>query len=600
VTLSAAQTAGNLNVVAIGWDDPTYTVSSVTDTRGNTYAVAASPTVMTGERAQVMYYAKNIAAGSNTVTVTFTGSVPWPDLRVAEYSGLDTTAPLDVSASNSGNDTDMSSGSITTTNADDLLVGANTIERGTIAADANFTQRLIDSNLNILEDRIVTATGSYSASATQDPSGGWVMQMVAFKAAGSGGGGGDTQAPSMPTGLTPTVISSTQINLSWTASTDNVGVTGYRVERCAGASCSNFAEVGTPAGASFNDTGLTASTTYQYRVRATDSVPNFSAYSSIVSATTSAPGDTQAPTAPSSLTATIISSSQVNLSWTASTDNVGVTAYLIERCAGSGCSNFLQIDSASGTTYSDTTVAASTIYVYRVRARDAGNNLSGYSNTATATIATALGVLQGNSGDPQTPTSSVMVTFSGAQTAGDTNVIAIGWRTPGANIQSVTDSRGNTYMPAVGPTILTDLGAHAIYFSSGIVAAASGANTVTVTFSGSVSQPDVRIAEYGGIDASEPIDAIGFATGTGTTSSSGTISTITANTLIVGANLSATSTTGPGSGFTTRSLSSPNGNILEDRIVSGAGNYSATAPLSASGKWIMQIVAFRWIGLPCN
>jgi hypothetical protein len=335
-------------------------------------------------------------------------------------------------------------------------------------------------------------------------------------------------------------------------------------------------------------------------VRATDAVPNFSSYSSIVNASTQAAGDTQAPTAPTGLTATVISSSQVNLSWTASTDNVGVTAYLIERCAGSGCSSFLQIDSVSGTTYSDTTVAASTTYVYRVRARDAATNLSGYSNTATSTIAIALGVIQGNSGDPQAPASSVTVTFPGAQTAGDTNVIAIGWRTPTANIQSVTDSRGNVYMPAVGPTIFPGVGAHAIYFSSGIVAAASGANTVTVTFSGSVSLPDVRVAEYGGIDASEPIDAVGFATGTGTTSSSGTISTITANTLIVGANLSTTTSTGPGSGFATRSLTSPNGNILEDRIVTGAGSYSATAPLSVSGDWIMQVVAFRWIGLPCN
>src|SRR6185312_17165440 len=62
-----------------------------------------------------------------------------------------------------------------------------------------------------------------------------------------------------------------------------------RVERCTGASCTTFAEVGTPSGTTFNDTGLTASTTYRYRVRAQDAVPNFSAYSSIVNATTQAP-----------------------------------------------------------------------------------------------------------------------------------------------------------------------------------------------------------------------------------------------------------------------------------------------------------------------
>ena len=71
----------------------------------------------------------------------------------------------------------------------------------------------------------------------------------------------------------------TQINLSWTASTDNVGVTGYRVERCQGAGCSNFAQVGTPTATVFSDTGLAASTSYRYRVRAVDAAGNLSAYS---------------------------------------------------------------------------------------------------------------------------------------------------------------------------------------------------------------------------------------------------------------------------------------------------------------------------------
>jgi len=53
----------------------------------------------------------------------------------------------------------------------------------------------------------------------------------------------------------------------WTASTDNVGVTGYMVERCQGAACSNFVQISTPTGTAFNNMGLTASTSYSYRVR---------------------------------------------------------------------------------------------------------------------------------------------------------------------------------------------------------------------------------------------------------------------------------------------------------------------------------------------
>lgn len=90
------------------------------------------------------------------------------------------------------------------------------------------------------------------------------------------------------------------------------------------------------------------------------------------------------PTRPA-LPATAISSSQVNLAWTASTDNVGVTGYRVERCQGSGCTNFTQVATPTGTTYSDTGLAAGTLYQYRVRAADTAGNLSGYSTNASAT-----------------------------------------------------------------------------------------------------------------------------------------------------------------------------------------------------------------------
>ena len=78
-------------------------------------------------------------------------------------------------------------------------------------------------------------------------------------------------------------------------------MTGYRVERCQGAGCANFVQVGTPTGTSFNDTGLAAATSYSYRVRAADLAGNLSGYSSVQSATTQAGPDTQAPTAPAGL-----------------------------------------------------------------------------------------------------------------------------------------------------------------------------------------------------------------------------------------------------------------------------------------------------------
>src|SRR5262249_31069129 len=154
-------------------------------------------------------------------------------------------------------------------------------------------------------------------------------------------------------------------------------------ERCQGAGCSTFAQIAAPSTTSFIDTGLTPGTTYLYRVRATDAAGNLSGYAGPATTTTTAP-DTQNPSAPTALGATAASGTQVNLAWTASTDNVGVTGYRIERCQGASCTTFAQVGTTSGaTTFSDTGLTSVTSYSYRVRATDAAGNLSDYSNTAT-------------------------------------------------------------------------------------------------------------------------------------------------------------------------------------------------------------------------
>ena len=96
----------------------------------------------------------------------------------------------------------------------------------------------------------------------------------------------------MPGSLTGTVLSGTQITLSWPASTDNVGVTGYELERCQGVGCTAFVRIATPTTTSYSDTGVAPGLSYSYRVRARDAAGNFSAYSPITTATpTAVPGD---------------------------------------------------------------------------------------------------------------------------------------------------------------------------------------------------------------------------------------------------------------------------------------------------------------------
>src|SRR6266568_3236875 len=136
-----------------------------------------------GVATQAIYYAKNIAsaaAGANTVTVTFNVAARFPDIRIAEYSGIDTVNPLDVSVGAQGSTTTSSSGSVATTNPNDLLIGANLVQSTSTAAGAGYTNRGITPDGDILEDRVVTATGSYSATAALDTVQQWIMQMVAF------------------------------------------------------------------------------------------------------------------------------------------------------------------------------------------------------------------------------------------------------------------------------------------------------------------------------------------------------------------------------------------------------------------------------------
>src|SRR5262249_11208945 len=138
-------------------------------------------------------------------------------------------------------------------------------------------------------------------------------------------------------------------------------------------------------GTSYSSTGLTDSTLYRFRVRATDAAGNLSGYSGIAQATTPAVPDTQAPSDPSGLTATALGSSQSNLAWTGSTDNDGVTQYLVERCSGASCTTWAQVGTATATSFSSTGLAASSLYRFRVRATDAAGNFSGYSGIAEAT-----------------------------------------------------------------------------------------------------------------------------------------------------------------------------------------------------------------------
>jgi hypothetical protein len=134
------------------------------------------------------------------------------------------------------------------------------------------------------------------------PAGVFYMDDISVDSGTRPASSGDTTPPTTPTNLTATAISYFQINLSWTVSTDNVGVTCYRIYRCTGSGCTPSTQINTSATNSYSDTGLSSSTTYVYRVAACDAAGNVSGQSASASATTQAPPDTTPPAAPTGVT----------------------------------------------------------------------------------------------------------------------------------------------------------------------------------------------------------------------------------------------------------------------------------------------------------
>ena len=408
VPYTATQTAGNLNVLIVGWSDSSAKIKSIQDTTGNVYQLAVGPTVSSGF-SQVTYFAKDIdaaKAGANVVTVTFDSPAAYPDVRILEYSGLDTVNPLDDAVDAAGNSGTSSSGTLTTTNPSDLLIAANTVEAHTISADDDFTQRLLTTpDGDLVEDQIVSSVDSYSASPTLSRNARWVMQLVAFRAAAA------APAPSptpTPTPVTPTYI-------------------------------------------------------------------------------------------------------------------------------------------------------------------------------------------QGNYAVPQTPQTTVTVPYTSAQTAGDFNILVVGWNDSTSQVSSVKDSVGNSYQLALGPMVTGTL-SQSIYFAKNIKAAQASANAVTVTFNGTADFPDIRILEYRGIDPVSPLDATVQTSGNSNQSGSGKLTTTNSVDLLVAANIVRSTTLGAETGFNLRLLTVPDGDLVEDRVVTTPGSYSANPSLRAPAEWISQMIAFRAAG----
>src|SRR5262249_37459199 len=158
------------------------------------------------------------------------------------------------------------------------------------------------------------------------------------------------------------------------------------------------------------------------------------------------------------------------------------------------------------------------------------------------------------------------------------NVVVVGWVDSTTSVTAVSDSAGNAYALAVGPTVIAGQRSQAVYYAKNIVGGAS--NTVTVQFSAAARYPDIRILEYRGLDRINPVHATTYASGSSATSTTAAMATTVPNTLLLAANQVQTATSGAGTGYTARNLITPNGDIVQDGITSAPGSFTASAPLT--------------------
>jgi transcriptional regulator CtsR len=222
--------------------------------------------------------------------------------------------------------------------------------------------------------------------------------------------GGSTSSGSLatPGNLVATPSSTTQVNLTWIDYAS--GESGYIVERAVGSGSFSVLGYLSPNSQSFPDTGLTYNTTYTYRVQARgDGITTTnSAYSNSATVTIGSTSSGYLP-APTNLTASAVSQSQINLTWT---DNaVSEVGYIIERKVGNGSFEITAYLSSNSQSFSDTAVSAYTTYTYRVYARGDGSvtNKSNYSNEASATAGSIV------SGSLATPTGLTATAVTSSQ-----------------------------------------------------------------------------------------------------------------------------------------------------------------------------------------
>lgn len=310
-------------------------------------------------------------SGAGTVAITLSASVPY-QVAASTFTGAHQSNLAGADAQ-----TSVSSATSVALTPTNLVSGDASFGCGALTVSGNPTgvtpnQRYLN-NITPVNLQMGDATNTTGVTfAWDNSSGNHAMVTTRIPQASA-----DVTPPTDPSNLVVTATGSSTTALTWTASTDDVGIANYRVERCSGVACSPVTEIGTPATNSFNNSGLTKNTLYRYRVRAYDGT-NFSGYSSTEQATT-------------------LNTQQATLTWndTNSTPN-NEEGYVVQRKTGAGGTYAnLTTTAANATGYVDTDSPTSTVgssACYQVRATATGFADSSYSNEVCTGSSGATGV----------------------------------------------------------------------------------------------------------------------------------------------------------------------------------------------------------------
>ena len=294
-----------------------------------------------------------VSIGGDGITAPFTNNFIINDLSTTDTTPP--TAPTNlVSSVRTGTTIDLSWGA-STDNAG--VVGYDVYKNGTYLATA------ITASYQVVD---LLSTESYQfAVKAKDAAGNISVSSNEITVKTT-----DVVAPTAPTGLASNNITGTTIDLSWTATTDNVGVVGYDIYK-------DGTYLATTTNINYQAVELSIATTYKFTVKAKDGAGNISDASSEVTVTTL---DTIPPTDPTNLISNNVTGTTVDLSWTVSTDNVGVVGYDVYK-------DGVFLETSVNLSYQATGLTSATEYKFIVKAKDLAGNISNASNeVAVATL----------------------------------------------------------------------------------------------------------------------------------------------------------------------------------------------------------------------